>query len=308
MVKEALVISITKTGYELICRTVNYVQWGAKVFQSLDFLDKTQLLKTRNFFLEYDSHFRLLSQKEIIENLPRERRILRNVTGLEDCRLFKWGEKEWFSCTTVDTSLYGLPQVSLGMLAQDRSKNEIHVEKLITLEGPHPEICEKNWLPFIKEGALHLIYSYNPFIIYKPEIDFTNQKLIHRNEYIADTLPYDTSRFSGSAPPILFEEGYLFVIHEVVYNDQQERSYLHRFIYMDKSFKIRKMSKPFTFMNKKIEYCCGITLNHENNKVITTIGIEDCKAYLCEVEVDTVRIMLESVPTSSLNERAILNQ
>ena len=74
----------------VICRTVNYTQIGAKHFKSLDLFDPANTVKTRNFLVQYDRNFNLLSQKEIVENLPRIRVSQHNVEGLEDCRLFEF--------------------------------------------------------------------------------------------------------------------------------------------------------------------------------------------------------------------------
>lgn len=280
----------TETGYDVICRTVNYMQIGAKHFTSLDLLDTTNTYKTRNIFVQYDQDFNVLSQKEIIEELPRERKQFRNVVGLEDCRLFAFKNSTWFSCTTLDTNPTGQPQVSVCKLSDNRAGPIIYVEELFPLFGPNPNRCEKNWLPFLKDNEIHLIYSFDPFIIYRPSLE----KDPLRNFQIMshyDEPKYDFSRFSGSAPPIEFDNGYLVLVHETVYNDQ--RNYMHRFIFLDKDLNFKKLSKPFTFLHHGIEYCCGMAIDHSTTKLIMTIGIEDREAYLCIVDLDTVRSMLE---------------
>lgn len=285
--------SIQKTdkGYNLICRTVNYMQIGAQHFQSLDLLDPTNTIKTRNFLVQYDRDFHPLSQQEIIEDLPRNRKKIRNIEGLEDCRIFEFNHSIWFTCTTFDTNPSGQPQVSLCKLADDTSKATIRVEKLIPLIGPDLSRCEKNWLPFIKDNQLHVIYSYDPLIIYKPNIE-GEISLINENVKIKHAIQkLDLSRFSGSASPIEFDGGYLILVHETVFTDQ--RNYLHRFVFLDRDFNITKISKPFIFLHKGIEYCCGMTTDHSETNLVMAIGIEDREAYLCTVDLNTVRSLLE---------------
>ncbi|HEV8051124.1 MAG TPA: glycosyltransferase, partial [Parachlamydiaceae bacterium] len=161
----------TEDGYNLICRTVNYLQIGAKHFQSLDILDPTNTVRTRNFFVEYDRDFNLLSQKEIIEELPREHVKFVNIEGLEDCRLFGFKGSDWFTCTTLDTNPNFTPQISLCKLEDERDGKRVHVDKFVPFMGPDLYRCEKNWLPFVKDGELHMIYSFDPFIVYKPGIE-----------------------------------------------------------------------------------------------------------------------------------------
>lgn len=284
-------IQKTESGYHLICRTVNYMQIGAQHFQSLDLLDSTNTIKTRNFLVRYDRDFHLLSQQEIIEDLPRNRKKIRNVEGLEDCRIFEFNHSIWFTCTTLDTNPCGQPQISLCKLANNRSGASIPVEKLIPFVGPDPCRCEKNWLPFIKDNQLHVIYSYDPLIIYKPNIK-GEISLINQNVMIKNTpQKQDFSRFSGSASPIEFDGGYLMLVHETVFVDQ--RNYLHRFVFLDRNFNITKISKPFIFLHKGIEYCCGMTIDHSATKLVMAIGIEDREAYLCTVDLNTIRSSLE---------------
>lgn len=290
--------SIQKTpdGFDVICRTVNYIQIGAKHFKSLDILEPSFVAKTRNFFVQYDPNFQILSQQEIIEELPRSR-TKTYVEGLEDCRMFEFDDSTWFTCTTLDTNPIGMPQISLGKLSDNRFDRSIQVEKLIPLMPPNPQRCEKNWLPFIKNNEFYVIYSYDPFIIYKPILDFNmGIGLVNPHTICKNTIPqHDFSHFSGSAGPIPFKDGKLVLVHETVYTNDQ-RIYMHRFVYLDKDFNIEKVSKPFIFLHKGIEYCCGMTLDHSEKNLVLSIGIEDREAYLCTVDLETVIAMLEPLP------------
>lgn len=286
-------IKKTSEGYDVICRTVNYTQIGAKHFQSLDIFDPTNIIKTRNFLVKYDTDLNILSQKEIVENLPRQKRKSYNIEGLEDCRIIEYKGATWFTCTTLDTNPCGQPQISLCKLSSDHSFDTVQVESLIPMLGPNPKRCEKNWLPFIKDGELHMIYSYDPFIVYRPRID--GEFSIIRDELISyNRIPaYDFSRFSGSAAPIEFDDGYLMLVHETIFDDK--RNYLHRFLFMDKDLNITKVSKSFIYLHTGIEYCCGMAIDHSNSKLLMGVGIEDREAYLCIVSLDTVRDMLEDL-------------
>jgi len=288
-------IKKTKTGYDVICRTVNYMQIGAKHFKSLDLFDTSNTAKTRNFLVQYDRNFNLLSQKEIVENLPRVHVKSINVEGLEDCRLFEYKDSIWFTCTTLDTNPAKQPQISLCKLEDKPIGPVVNVETLIPLFGPDPNRCEKNWLPFVKNNELHLIYSYSPLTIYKTFFDPASGRVMHQVLKQNENSTHDFSRFSGSAAPIEFDNGYLLLVHETIYDDTQ-RNYMHRFLYMDPDFNILQASKPFTFLHNGIEYCCGMTIDHSEKNLILAVGIEDREAYLCTVDLDAVRGLLEPLP------------
>lgn len=274
-------------GYQMVCRTVNYLQFGGRDHKSCDIFDPT--IRTKNYLIHYDKEFNLLSQHEITENLPRYRKEGSFVTGMEDCRLVRLGDDFWVTCTVFDANPNGIPQIALGKLGCPVS-NKIEMTKLMPLKGPDPQRCEKNWLPFVRDGEIYLIYSCDPFIVYKPDVETGECQ-----EVMNSKPKYDFSAFRGSAAPIEFDDGYLMIVHEVTYTKQ--RYYFHRLVYMDKDFTVKKISKPFTFLHQGIEYTCGMTLDHSGTHLIVPIGIEDRNAYLCTIDLDTIRGMLEPLPT-----------
>ncbi len=281
--------SIQKTdkGYQVLCRTVNYTQVGAKFFQTIE---PSGTFRTRNFLLEYDRDFHLLSQQEIIENLSREKFSVFNIEGLDDCRLFNLQGRTCFTCTTTDTSPTGVCQISFCRLA-DQLKEKTAVEKLVPLKGPDPYRHEKNWLPFVQEGQLYAIYSYDPLIIYR--IHEETGQCIPLKSY---NFPLDLSCFRGSAGPVPMDQGYLVLIHEVVHHLDYQRCYLHRFLFLNKDFEMTHLSTPFYFSHLGVEFCCGMTINHSENQLILGIGEEDREAFLCFVPLQTIRSLLQPAP------------
>ncbi|HEY2809974.1 MAG TPA: hypothetical protein VGJ00_01080 [Rhabdochlamydiaceae bacterium] len=274
----------TQNGYQLICRSVNYTQKGAKIFHTSD---PTGIFRTRNFLLEYNSEFNLQSQKEIIEDLPRKRICTFNIEGLDDCRIFNFQDSIWFSCCAGDTNPFGNFQIVLCQLFPLTNEPVIKVKQLTPLKGPDPNRCEKNWLPFVKDGKIHLIYSFDPFVIVIPDINSGECQSI-----VYDQQKFDFTHFRGSAAPIAFEGGYLLLVHEVVLNDDFSRCYLHRFLFLNDELTITKISTPFFFNHQGVEYCCGMTLDHFGQQLIIPIGIEDREAYLYFVDCNTVNSML----------------
>lgn len=280
--------SIHKTfsGYRVICRTVNYIKNDKKEMVYLDTQDRDPTLRTKNYLLHYDDEFKLIAQHAINETLPRPRMHVRNIEGLEDCRLVKFGGADWFSCTTCDTNSLGLQQIALCKLASSSTLVAIEVEKLIPLKGPDPFRAEKNWLPIVRNNELNMIYSFDPLIIYKPK-DTGECETVLRYDPINDFTP-----FRGSAAPILFDDGYLVIIHEV-YGDL---NYAHRFLFLDKDCVVKKVSKPFTYMHQGIEFCCGMTVDHAGKNLVMTLGIKDREAYFGIVDLEIVRSLLEPLP------------
>lgn len=272
----------TTEGYDLICRTVNYTQEGASIFKMID-PNAPEVYKTKNFLIQYDKNFNLISQKEIIEDLSRKKYPWRPVEGLEDCRIFMLNGKTWFSSSCDDISPNHQVQIVLCKL----SREDLKVEKLLPLSGPISQRCEKNWLPFIFKDELHLVYGYSPFLIYKPNLESGICEIAFSND-----SEFDLSHFRGSAAPIPFDDGYLMMVHEVGAYDNR-RYYYHRFLKLDNELNVKKLSKPFVFKNNGVEYCLSMTLDHLENELIIPIGVEDREAYLCKIKIEHVRELLE---------------
>lgn len=276
-------------GYELICRTINWAHTHEKGYFSRDPHDTT--IRTKNFLIHYDANFKILSQKEITENLPRKK-YPTMVQGFEDCRLFYIDNEPWFTASLFDTQPHHCVKMSLCSLTEQETTAS--VETLSVLEGAGVHAHGKNWLPFsTKDGTTFIIYCSHPLIIYrlnKESGELTTEK--HEDS------PHDFSAFRGSAPPIPWQDGYLYLIHEVMHVDGKyglERRYLHRFVWLDSHLTIKKISKPFVFQHIGIEYCCGMTTDHAEKNLILSIGIEDKEAHLCTVSIPTINNMLEAL-------------
>lgn len=285
--------SILKTdkGYKLIFRGVNYTQTGAKIFKTID---PDGVFRNRNFLLTLTSDFQIVSDQEILEDLNRERHYFPWLQGIEDCRQVLLDGSLWFTCTTSDTNPTGNKQISLCHLEEGKSRT-LQIDKLTPLLGPDINRCEKNWLPFIDpQGKLKLIYSYDPFVIFSPDFDTGECDAAY-----IDQPEYDFTSFRGSAAPIPFDNGYLMIIHEVVHYPDFSRCYLHRFVSLDSQFVIQKVSKPFVFQHQGVEFCLSMTIDHAGKDLIIPIGIEDREIYLTFVDLDTVRSLLQPLPTTN---------
>ena len=283
--------SILKTddGYTVICRCVNYTQEKALYYRLIDpNAGDKGVVKARNFLLQYDKNFSLLSQKEIIDEISQSMKCppYTSVQDVEDCRVFEYKNALWATGTVWDMDIYHMPKIGLYKLGDSSSNSkQVFMEYFIPLEGPVPGLCEKNWLPFIKDEKIHVIYGYDPLTVYsiEPETGCRTQVLQHEQTN-------NFSNFRGSAGPVPFDDGYLVVIHQVVFDDG--RHYFHRFLYLDEDYNIKSVSQPFTYKGSRVEYCCGMTIDHSGSTLIMTVGIEDREAILAFIDLASIRSLL----------------
>ena len=127
------------------------------------------------------------------------------------------------------------------------------------IPGPPPddEYCMINCTP-IEGMPFHLLKWTNVTALMKFDPTGENEtEVFVTTDYISG---YNDMR--GGSQVIRHKDGYLTLIHETdLYNSEQGRknaTYRHRFVLWDKDFKNQRFSKLFSFMNMKIEFCCGL--------------------------------------------------
>ena len=271
----------TISGYILNCRTVNYHQKYPKYL----IFSEDECIKTKNIVINYDNNLNKLAESQVVDHPNLVKYQAKKIQGLEDMRLFSLDDETYFTATTWQLHPGGLPQICVGKF-QDFNNGFILVDNITLLKGPDAERCEKNWLPFVIGKELHVIYLYDPFIIYKVNITTGDCELVLNKEYNVDF-----KTFRGSSAPIEFDNGYLLTVHEVIWLDRGY--YVHRFMYLDKNLEVKKLSRPFTFKHKGVEFCAGMIYDELKNALVLSVGIEDREACLCSVGADYVRSMLE---------------
>jgi len=263
-----------------IVRTVNYRidEYGRYLIRGLadGSVNNTNPINTRNFLVGFDGALdivpRLTSElkgSDVLTAPPAYPLVI----GLEDMRLFNMGNDLYASATVRELRQDGLPeQVCVQITANgtlDNLKRLTHA----------PLACEKNWMPII---------------------DKTSRWMYHVDEttdgHGADTkhpCQWDISALGGGTQVIPFHQGYLAIVHEArQIPGQPTRYYLHRFVSWDDQFNVVKISKPFGFHEKTIEYAMGLCWHPEGKRLVISYGFKDCEARLATVTDDDVIMWL----------------
>jgi tetratricopeptide (TPR) repeat protein len=270
----------TASGYLINCRAVSYRFDDHQRYVALE----DGVYRTRNYLMEVDRDLRCVRQDEIRCELPPRRRHW--AQGLEDCRLVALGDRLAFTCTTAELHPDGPIRISLMTLDEER-----RVAHHAPLAGHGDDRIQKNWLPFVdrETGALHVVYAYEPLTVL--HVDPASG----RCRAVVEVLQgRHFEQWHGSAGPIdLPDGGRLLLIHEV--SVQGLRYYLHRFVRVDPDWRIDRVSRPFFFRNRGVEFAGGATLTHEGTDLLITYGVEDREAWLCRIPLAGVLDLLRPV-------------
>jgi len=270
-------------GYLVLNRLHSYDQAGGVRYVSRE---PDGLIRSRNAALWLDRDLRLTAGAAIDDGLVERVAPLEvdpgGIHGLEDLRLVRWRDAWWFTAGSWAFGPPGHPSLVLGRLDPTGTR----VEHLAPLDyaGRRPD--EKNWLPFVHDDRLLVLYACDPTVILEPDPDSGVCGEVFR------AIPeVNLGRYRGSAPPFPFGDGYLFVAHEVTYVDGR-RVYLHRFVEMDRGFTIRRASHPFWFWRRGVEYSCGACLDHAGSSVLLTASRDDRESWILSVPRERVERLL----------------
>jgi len=275
----------TTSGYLVNCRAVSYRLDESQRYHSRR---PDGALRTRNFLLRTDRSLRSLEQQEL---RCRERPLRpSHVRGLEDCRIFRLGGSLAATCTTAELHPAGPARMSLVRFDRD-----LGLVRHLPLTGYRDALPQKNWLPFVEPatGDLQAVYGLAPFVTLR--IDPASGVCEPTRER-AEPRPFGD--FRGSAGPVDLPRplggGRLLLVHEVAFHGI--RYYLHRFMLLDRGWRVTRVSRPFFFHHRGIEFASGACVAHGGRDLLVTLGVEDREAWICRVSLRSVLASLRPLP------------
>ena len=224
-------------------------------------------IRTRNYLsVREPGFYRKAREIQDKTNLPRTDF---PVHGFEDCRLFQWRGARWLVCTVRDTTVEGICEQAL--LRLDAAGD---VCEMTLLRGPWSSKNQKNWKPAADGDRLRWIYSTDPLTVFDHGTIPT--KLEH------------SGRLLGSSQAVKISEGWLWVDHEVSWNDKgRDRIYAHRFVLADAELtRVEAISDPFCFEQRGVEFCAGLSV--EAGSVAVSYAVKDASAKLVELPLAQV--------------------
>jgi len=239
-------------GYIMNVRCINY--YLDEEGNSQKSGDKTI---TYNTILYLDDKFDVTNEQYMFTDTKSKQPYL----GVEDIRLFRFKDDIYFIGSAYNKQRGKIDIVSNKL---DLTSNMFDA-KFIRPSFPTTFNWEKNWVFFNNNDELCVIYKWYPLYICK--IDYTKQSLnlLQSNS----NVPPFFERLKGSTCGIEYDNKIWFISHFHKIITGKRNQYLHVFVVFDKNMNLLGYSEPFKFENKVVEYCIGLTLNEDNNFIIT---------------------------------------
>ena len=280
-------------------RVVNYIlyhsennqlfpsQWGPLAYLHPE---KDQRLVTENYLVRLDNDL-VMTDCTKVEMLDLHQPIWEFV-GLEDARLVYWDDY-YLIGVRRDTTTNGVGRMELSKIELDK-ENWIVKEvdrKRIPAPAPDNSYCEKNWMPVL-DRPYHFVKWNSPVEVV--EFDGTQTKQVSLRQGVQ---PSKDQR--GGSQLIKWGNCYISITHEVDlfknYLNQKDGIYRHRLCVYDDQLNLVGLSKEFSFLDFRIEFCVGIA-EYEGD-LLVSFAVADNAAFVLR----TPRVIIEDLIVEALD-------
>jgi len=247
-------------------------------------------VQTRNFLLQLTEKLEVRSAAEILPPADMPEAVSRLVLGFEDLRVFAWRGALWGNaCVREFTAEAWCEQVLARIEPVDSTTCRLTDWRVMKPQGSR--LHEKNWMAQVDGDRLQFLYLCDP-----------TRLVDDHGRTVSETLPdIAAPRFRGGSQLISFDGGWLALIHEVLWRPSESRRYYHhRFVWFDSANRLRKLSRPFFFNKKGVEFAAGLAWHPDGSRLLVSYSVADRDSWIATVEAADVRGALETVESLAL--------
>ena len=272
-------ISVADEGICVLLRTVNYTmdEQGRYLIKSTNGeANATNPIHTRNFLLKLGNTFDVKNAVEVLPPPDFPKPAFDLVVGFEDMRLFQWKGAWWINACLREQNAAGWCEQWLARLNmhQDESGTRCELGEIKPMLPPEKR-HEKNWAPWVDGDKLEFAYRLGV------NVDTDGKEVFNV------PVPFAVDNISGGSQVIQFRAGYLSVVHEARHHPSTgKRYYQHRFVFYDNTKTLLRISKPFYFHEKVIEFVAGVAMHPDGDRVMISYGREDKEAWIATVDAN----------------------
>lgn len=262
-----------------VIRAVNYVMSEGV----LQIVDGGDVLRSYSHVVEFDADWRPVRSTKIEDATG----MLRNddgfrAHGFEDCRLWHDGELYCVSASVRAMSRetdHGCTKYGSSEMAIMRLDNRWRTVSVDVVRDYQHHLVQKNWMPVVGRAGTFVYQCGDPTIV----VARVSGETV---EVARSTPAVPVAELRGSSQVIAHDGGWLCVTHEVAESGQR-RLYLHRFVRLDRGYRVVAASEPFFFARPGVEFCCGLT--RDGDHIIASFSVDDghpCLAFFEPPRVD----------------------
>lgn len=223
-----------------------------------------------------------LQEPQAVDTSQLDVKPLWEFVGLEDVRMVHWNDRLYYSGVRRDTTAHGEGRMELSEIDVSGAVPREVSRRRMPAPGDNRSYCEKNWMPVLDQPFTFVKWC-NPteVVRYEPDTGQTHQ--IHLGQY--QEKPHD---FRGGSQVLTWGDYHIAITHVALLSrsesGRKNGTYRHVLIVWDRDWNVIKYGEPFSFLDNRIEFCCGMVL--QPHRALVTFGIQDNAAYVLEIPRD----------------------
>jgi hypothetical protein len=198
--------------------------------------------------------------------------------GLEDARLVQWNGQYFLVGVRRDTTTNGEGRMEYSWVDIDKDSWTVTETKRVRIPAPEPNqsYCEKNWVPVLDKPYTFIKWTMPTEVVYADPNESRSEQVA-----IRDT-PAPPADQRGSSQVVKWGSMYISITHEVDlfknYLQQKDAIYRHRLCLWDEQFNFIGLSKPFSFLDARVEFCVGAAIL--DGDLLISWGFQDNAAFI----------------------------
>ena len=238
--------------------------------------EKDQRLVTENYLCRLNKNLEITEYTKV-EMLSLHTPIWEFV-GLEDARVVQWNGQYYLIGVRRDTTTNGEGRMEYSHIDIDKANWSVKETKRVRIPAPEPNesYCEKNWVPIV-DKPYHFIKWTMP-----TELVLANPNEPKSAQLFIKQTPTPPANQRGSSQVIKWGSMYISITHEVNlfknYLKQKDGIYRHRLCLWDEQLNFVGLSKEFSFLDGRIEFCVGAAILEGD--LLISFGFQDNAAFV----------------------------
>jgi len=238
----------------------------------------TNPIRTVNYLVRLDDRLDFVGSDEIKLPVDWPEPKFPLVRGFEDSRLVQW-QKQLYTLSTVrELTTEGWCEQCLAPIACELGQT-FRYGAWLKIQPSHEamQLHQKNWMPWVRGEELFFVYRLGTLLDSAGRMAFQH------------TPDFDASRISGGSQVIEVEGLPMAIVHEArQISGQSTRYYVHRFVVFSHDGRPLRISPPFCFHDRQIEFAAGLAYFPDKRQLMISYGVRDCEAWLAVLDVDEV--------------------
>lgn len=211
--------------------------------------------------------------------------------GLEDARVVRWNGDLYLIGVRRDTTTNGQGRMEYSKIELEKDKWTATEVSRVRVPAPVHEdtsYCEKNWMPIL-DNPYHFVKWTMP-----TEVVWANPDAPECKQVFTRETPSSPKDQRGGSQIIRWGDFYICLTHEVAlwrnYLNQKDSVYRHRLVVWDKDFNFKGLSKEFSFLDVKIEFCVGAAVYEDD--LLISFSVADNAAFVLQTPRHVVNEMI----------------